>query len=38
MERKALYESPKATFVPMQLGDRLMGCGFYSYCGSPHYV
>jgi hypothetical protein len=36
MERKA-YEAPKATFVALNVVERLMGCGFYSYCAPNQY-
>ena len=30
MERKELYEAPKATFVALNVEERLMNCGQYS--------
>jgi hypothetical protein len=37
MERKASYEAPKAIFVALNVAERLMGCGFYSYCAPNQY-
>ena len=34
---KEPYEPPKATFVPIKLEERLMGCGLTSYCGANQY-
>lgn len=37
--KRASYEPPKATFVPINLKERLMGCGFQNTltCGSNAY-
>lgn len=34
---KEQYEPPTATFVPLKLAERLMGCGLYSYCAPNQY-
>jgi len=34
---KARYEAPTATFVAVKVDGRLLGCGFYSYCGTSAY-
>ena len=36
-DQKEQYEPPKATFVPLKLSERLMGCGLYSYCAPNQY-
>ncbi len=34
---KARYEAPTATFVAVAVDARLLGGGFYSYCGRHAY-
>jgi hypothetical protein len=34
---KRRYERPEATFVPLKLKERIMGCGLYSYCSPNSY-
>ncbi len=37
VDQREPYEPPKATVVPFKLQERLMGCGFYSYCAPNQY-
>jgi hypothetical protein len=39
VDQREPYEPPKATFVPIELSERLMGCGFNmpQGCGSNSY-
>ncbi len=35
--QREAYEPPRANFVPIKISERLMGCGFYSYCRPNSY-
>ncbi|MHC1727800.1 MAG: hypothetical protein AB9866_17650 [Syntrophobacteraceae bacterium] len=37
VDQRETYESPRASFVPLKISERLMGCGFYSYCAPNSY-
>jgi hypothetical protein len=38
VDQREPYEPPKATFVPIKITERLMGCGLTAqYCGSNAY-